>query len=137
MNKIIFKYLTKNFFLTILITAGCGILFSYLYETYFKAQDYAGHTIIVTDYELYTFILIANTVFTFITLSPVFFNVMEKIRNNVLYCFLTFFLFPTIAILFVLMNNHFEITSILFAICLLVNSAFFYIRFKRFLVDIK
>ena len=133
MNKIIFKYLLINFFITVFITALCGILSSYFYETYLKGQDNAGHTIILSDFELYGFIAVAVSAFSAITLFPVFFNLIEKIRNNVLYSFLTFFLFLTIALLYVLYSNHFEITSILIATCLFVNHAFFYFRFRRFL----
>ena len=135
MNKIIFKYLNINFFMTVLFTAVCGILCSYLYETYFKGQDTAGHTIIISDFELYGFIAMAVGAFSAVTLFPVFFNLIEQIRNNVLYCFPTFFLFLTIAFLYVLYSNHFEITSIIVATCLLVNQAFFNFRFKRFLHD--
>ena len=133
MNTLISKYLAMNFFVTVIITAGCATICSYFYETYLKGQDTAGHTIILSDFELYGFIAVAVSGFSAFTLFPVFFNLIEKIRTNILYCFLSFFLFLTIVLLYVLYSNHFEITSILIATCLLVNHAFFYFRFKRFL----
>jgi magnesium-transporting ATPase (P-type) len=133
MNKIIFKYLIINFFTTIIITTMFVLLGTYMYENYFKEQDASGHKIIISNLELYGFIAIAVSVFSCITLFPVFLNLIEKIRTNTLFCFLSFFLILTIAWLYVFCTNNFEIQSIIIAICMVLNHAIFYFRFKRFL----
>lgn len=133
MNKITFKYLIINFFTTIIITTMCVLLCTYIYENYFKEQDTAGHTIIISNLELYGFIAIAISLFSFITLIPVFLNLIEKIRTNALFCFLSFFLFPTVSLIYILNSNHFETNTTLAATCLIVNETIFYLRFKRFL----
>ena len=129
MRSVIAKRLTKNLFLTLLISS----VLSFLGVNAFYA-DGAGHL----ERDQYIFIIeIMNICWTFIlTLCSltVYLNLNANIRSNRVYCMLTFFLLPVLLILVMFSLNGFDDMWEPFAITsgtFVVTHLFFYIRFLK------
>ena len=129
MRSAIAKQLTKDLFLTLLISSVLGFLGLNAFYA-----DEAGHL----ERDQYIFILeIMNICWAFIlTLCSltVYLNLYANIRSNRFYCMLTFFLLPGLLILVAFILDEFEEVWQSFAITsgtFVITHVFFYMRFLK------
>jgi phosphotransferase system glucose/maltose/N-acetylglucosamine-specific IIC component len=137
MDKIILKYLVKNIFGTILIIDLFATISLFIYQTYRKDLEINNHEIGVSSYIIHGILTVILFFYFFLATLPIYLNLIEKVRNVPLFCFLSFFLAPLILFILVLYFKKNSLMIILICLGWFLIYINFYYRFKKFLISLK
>lgn len=134
MHKVIFKYLINNLFITILIIDLFSIISLSIYQIYDQDQEIDNHAIGVSSYIIHIISALVLFFYLFIATLPVYLNLIEKVRKNDLFSFLSFFMVPFIQCFLILYLKDFSLIIII--ICLVSSMIYinFYYRFRKILM---
>lgn len=137
MNKIIFNYLVKNVFTTILTIDLFAIVSLLIHNNYWKELEENNHEIGVSPYIVYSISALVLFFHFFVGTLPIYLNLIKEVRKRYLFCVLSFFLVPIIQIVTVLYLKNFSSIMILISLgCMLIYINFYY-RYTKFLMSLK
>lgn len=137
MNKIIFNYLVKNVFTTILVMDLFAIVSLLIYNNYWKELEENNHEIGVSPYIIYSISALVLFFYFFVGTLPIYLNLIKEVRRRYLFCVLSFFLVPIIQVFIVLYLKSFNSIMILISLGCMVIYINFYYRYTKFLMSLK